>query len=112
MAGEPQPDLFNAIRNRISIILIKLQRYSRNRIDKDSDEHIAFWLTIEKEFDILAELVKEKRVGKRHKGPTYVQKQFLWLFSVVIMLLFGIIYEVYASHQVVDKKTQINFQNH
>ena len=116
MASEPQPDLFNAIRNRISIIQIKLQRYNRECSDCDKPGHITFWSGIEKDFDTLSALVKEKRVGKRHKGPSHVQKLFFWLFGAVIVLLLGIVGEIYASHHLTNQwpwnKTQINLQNH
>lgn len=105
MLNKPHvPDLFNAIRNRVSIILIKLDRHSKKCVETpDIDNPDNFWTDLHKEFDILSDLVKEKRSSKRlrvGRGPSYVQKIFLWIFAIVVLLQFFIIYETIHIHDI------------
>lgn len=111
MIREPQPDLFNAMRNRISIILIKLNRYGKMSPDKDKPGHIAFWVAVEKDFDILSALVKEKRVGPRHKGLSFAQRLFVWLLSIIIVMLLSLGYQVLDNHKDINKLNTIELKN-
>jgi hypothetical protein len=113
MPNKPHiPDLFNAIRNRLSIILIKLDRHSKKcNEEPNPEDHENFWTDIYKEFDIVTELVTEKRSSKRlrmGRGPSYVQKIFLWIFALVIVLLSFVVYETTHIH---TKHTKQNLEN-
>ena len=100
MASEPEPDLFNTIRNRVSIILLKLDRHSKFcSVKPDESDANNFWVDIHKEFTVLSNLVKDRRSPKRSKHPASpTQRIFMWVFAFVIILQFVVLYEVVHVH--------------
>ena len=91
-----KPDLFETIRNKMNVILIKIERHSR---ECPMEEREKFWETLHKDLEDLASLVKEKRSSNRLKlgGPTRTQKVFFALFAFLLILESYQLYNEYSN---------------
>jgi hypothetical protein len=78
-------DLFETIRNKMNIILIKIERHSRECPMKEREK---FWESLSKDLEDLSSLVKEKRSSNRLKigRSTRTQKIFFALFAFLFLL--------------------------
>ena len=101
----PKQDLFETVRNRISIILIKIDMHIK---DCPMEEQEKFWLGLHLDLDTLIDLIKEKRSSKRLKasGPTFIQSIFFGLFMIIFTLLGILIYQVFDNHKDINTKRQ------
>ena len=90
-----KPDLFETIRNKMNVILIKIERHSR---ECPLEEREKFWESLYKDLEDLSSLVKEKRSSNRLKvgGPTRTQKIFFALFFFLLALEF---FQLYYDYQ-------------
>jgi hypothetical protein len=93
---KPKVDLFVSIRNKVSIILLKIEKHSRSCPMDDNEK---FWENLDKDFADLSSLIREKRSSNRLKfgGPTRMQKIF---FILLFFLLVLESFQLYNAYQI------------
>jgi len=96
------PDLFQVIRNRVNVILLKIEMHQRDCPIEDNEK---FWTDLHKDFEILSSLVIEKRSSKRLKThkPTFIQKIFLYMISAILFLLIWVLYQLIDNHRDINR---------